>query len=66
LTHRAVYLSIVDLGGSLRIPQIESDVDDRYQEAFADMLAQFSRHLHETGYDRDVSAIKLTGGLKIK
>jgi hypothetical protein len=35
--------------------------DPRYQEAFADMLAQLSRHLHETGYDRDVSAIKLTG-----
>lgn len=35
--------------------------DLRYQEAFADMLAQLSRHLHETGYDRDVSAIKLTG-----
>ena len=35
--------------------------DPRYQEAFADMLAQLSRHLHESGYDRDVSAIKLTG-----
>jgi hypothetical protein len=35
--------------------------EPRYQEAFADMLAQLSRHLHETGYDRDVSAIKLTG-----
>jgi hypothetical protein len=35
--------------------------DPRYQEAFADMLAQLSRHLHETGYDRDVAAIKLTG-----
>jgi hypothetical protein len=35
--------------------------DPGYQEAFADMLAQLSRHLHETGYDRDVSAIKLTG-----
>ena len=35
--------------------------DARYQEAFADMLAQLSLHLHETGYDRDVSAIKLTG-----
>ena len=35
--------------------------DPRYQVAFADMLAQLSRHLHDTGYDRDVSAIKLTG-----
>jgi hypothetical protein len=35
--------------------------DLRYQDAFADMLAQLSRHLQETGYDRDVAAIKLTG-----
>ena len=35
--------------------------ETRYQEAFADMLAQLSGHLHETGFDRDVSAIKLTG-----
>jgi len=35
--------------------------DAGYQAAFADMLAQVSRHLQETGYDRDVSAIKLTG-----
>jgi hypothetical protein len=35
--------------------------DPRYQDAFADMLAQLSRHLQETGYDRDVTAIKLTG-----
>jgi len=35
--------------------------DPRYQDAFADMLAQLSRHLQATGYDRDVAAIKLTG-----
>jgi hypothetical protein len=35
--------------------------DPGYQEAYADMLEQLSRHLHETGFDRDVSAIKLTG-----
>jgi hypothetical protein len=33
----------------------------RYQDAFADMLAQLSAHLHSTGYDRDVAVIKLTG-----
>ncbi|HKI40488.1 MAG TPA: hypothetical protein VKA66_08885, partial [Mycobacterium sp.] len=32
-----------------------------YQAAFADMLAQLSRHLRATGYDREVAAIKLTG-----
>ena len=35
--------------------------DRGYQDAFADMLAQLSRHLRATGYDRDVAAIKLTG-----
>ena len=35
--------------------------DPRYQDAFADMLAQLSAHLHSTGYDRDVAVIKLTG-----
>lgn len=35
--------------------------DPGYQDAFADMLAQLSRHLRETGYDRDVAVIKLTG-----
>jgi len=35
--------------------------DPGYQEAFADMLAQVSGHLHATGYDRDVAIIKLTG-----
>jgi hypothetical protein len=35
--------------------------DPGYQEAFADMLAQLSRHLHATGFDRDVAVIKLTG-----
>lgn len=35
--------------------------DPGYQGAFADMLAQLSRHLHTTGYDRDVAVIKLTG-----
>lgn len=35
--------------------------DVRYQDVFADMLEQLSRHLHATGYDREVAAIKLTG-----
>jgi hypothetical protein len=35
--------------------------DPRYQDAFADMLAQLSAHLHATGYYRDVAVIKLTG-----
>jgi hypothetical protein len=35
--------------------------DPGYQVAFADMLAHLSRHLRETGYDRDVAVIKLTG-----
>lgn len=35
--------------------------DLAYQEAFADMLAQLSGHLHATSYDRDVAIIKLTG-----
>ena len=35
--------------------------DPRYQDAFADMLAQLSAHLRSTGYYRDVAVIKLTG-----
>jgi hypothetical protein len=35
--------------------------DPKYQDAFADMLAQLSAHLRSTGYDRDVAVIKLTG-----
>jgi hypothetical protein len=35
--------------------------DTGYQEAFADMLAQLSGHLRVSGYDRDVTVIKLTG-----
>ena len=35
--------------------------DPKYQDAFADMLAQLAAHLHSTGYDRDVAVLKLTG-----
>jgi hypothetical protein len=35
--------------------------DPGYQEAFAGMLARVAAHLHETGYERDVAFIKLTG-----
>jgi hypothetical protein len=35
--------------------------DPGYQAAFAGMLEQLAAHLRETGYDRDVAAIKLTG-----
>jgi len=35
--------------------------DPGYQAAFAGMLEQLAAHLRETGYDRDVAVIKLTG-----
>ena len=35
--------------------------DPGYQAAFAGMLEQLAAHLRETGYDRDVAFIKLTG-----
>lgn len=35
--------------------------DPGYQTAFADMLEQLAAHLRETGYDREVAFIKLTG-----
>jgi len=35
--------------------------DPGYQAAFAGMLEQLADHLRETGYDRDVAFIKLTG-----
>jgi len=35
--------------------------DPGYQAAFAAMLGKLAAHLRETGYDRDVAVIKLTG-----